>query len=157
MYTDIRTTVLDQRECWQLLSTVQVGRLGYSELVMPVIRPVPFALHRSDIVVALGESAIRPDAWHKSTIVAFEAGVWQAATLSGWSVHIVGHAAPVKFPNEEAELEDLGLIAWIDGEPARYLRISTELMSGRRADPIGASRPAPRRRARTAVRHVNAM
>jgi uncharacterized protein len=146
MYTEIRTTVLDQRECWRLLGTVQVGRMGYSELVMPVIRPVPFVLQHADIVVALGASAIRPEAWHRSTIVAFEAGVWQGATLSGWSVHVVGHATPVKLPHAIAELEDLGLIAWLDGEPARYLRISTELMSGRRADPAGSRRSrAPER------------
>jgi hypothetical protein len=153
MYTDTRTTVLDQLECWRLLGTVQVGRMGYSELVMPVIRPVPFVVHRADIVVALGETAIRPDAWHRSPIVAFEAGVWHAATLSGWSVHVVGHAVPVRQPDEVAELEDLGLIAWIDGEPARYVRISVELMSGRRADPAATAKPTAGRRGRTTVQH----
>lgn len=143
MYTETRTTVLDQMECWRLLGTVQVGRMGYSELVMPVIRPVPFALHRADIVVALGQSAIRSDAWHRATIVAFEAGVWHSARLTGWSVHVIGHATPIRSADEAAELADLGLLAWIDGEPARYLRITTELMSGRRADPAGTSRSAP--------------
>lgn len=56
-------TLLDRQACLQRLTTVRVGRLGYTKAALPVIHPVPFVLVGSDIVVAVGDVSIRPESW----------------------------------------------------------------------------------------------
>lgn len=120
---------LRQRECWALLRTPEVGRLCYTESAMPVIRAVPFVVDGASVVVALRPSAARPDVFVDATIVAFEAGEWPYGQRAGWSVHFVGKAQAVP-AHEVADIVDLGLTPWIDGEPALYVRVRTEVLVG---------------------------
>jgi uncharacterized protein len=126
-----RRTLLDQRSCWQLLRTAEVGRLCYTEAAMPIIRPVPFIVDRLSVVVALSLAVVSPEAFVQPSIVAFEAGEWAPSQQQGWSVQLVGKAEAV--PDHEAErLTEQGLTSWMDGPPARYVRVGVGVLSGHR-------------------------
>jgi uncharacterized protein len=120
---------LDQQQCWERLRTAAVGRLSYTEHALPVIRAVPFVVDGTSVVVALRYSASRPAAFSRVTIVAFEAGEWSPDTQTGWSVHCIGKAQVLP-PDEVVQVRDLGLHAWIDGDPALYVRLETESLAG---------------------------
>lgn len=108
---------LDQQQCWERLRTAAVGRLSYTEMALPVIRAVPFVVDGVSIIAALRHSGVRPAAFTRATIVAFEAGEWSPDVQAGWSVHCVGRALAVP-AREHLQVRSLGLRSWIDGEPA---------------------------------------
>lgn len=45
---------LSERECWELLATVSVGRLALSVRALPVILPVQYYLDGRRLAVCLG-------------------------------------------------------------------------------------------------------
>lgn len=126
---DGRRIQLDQQQCWERLRTAAVGRLSYTEFALPVIRAVPFVVDGMSIIAALRYSDVRPAAFARTTIVAFEAGEWSPDLQAGWSVHCVGKARAVP-AREHTQVRALGLRSWIDGEPALYIRVQTERPEG---------------------------
>lgn len=109
-----RTSIfaLDQQECWDLLATSNVGRLGYAtEHAMPVIRPVPFVVRGESVVVALGQPPLPPETWKWPTVATFETDEWHPEQLRGWAVHVVGRVVIVDDPAEVAAVAKLGLTA----------------------------------------------
>ncbi len=122
-------TMLTQDACWALLQTVGVGRVSYTEMALPVIRAVPFVVDGGSVIAAVGLSPLRPDLFDMPTVVAFEAGEWDQRRHEGWTVHFIGKARAV-FDHESAEIAAMGLASWIDGEPAVYVRINAEMVSG---------------------------
>lgn len=122
-------TTLTQADCWALLQTAGVGRVSYTEMALPAIRAVPFVVDGSSVIVAVGLSPLRPDLFEVPTVVAFEAGEWDQCRREGWTVHFIGKAQAV-FDHESAEIAAMGLASWIDGEPAVYVRINAEMVSG---------------------------
>lgn len=125
--------LLDQRDCWRLLRTIEVGRLCYTEAAMPVIRAMPFVVDGPSVVVALSLAAVVPGTFTRPSVVAFEAGEWTPHERRGWSVQLVGQAKVVS-DQESAVLAQLGLTSWIDGEPALYVRVSAAVLSGTQAE-----------------------
>jgi len=75
--------VLSERECWELLATVSVGRLALSVRALPVILPVQYYLNGRRLAVCLG---------HHDTIIAFAADSIDRVTRSGWSVQVQGRS-----------------------------------------------------------------
>ncbi|MBB4910562.1 pyridoxamine 5'-phosphate oxidase family protein [Actinophytocola algeriensis] len=126
---DSRRMQLDQQQCWERLRTAAIGRLSYTEHALPVIRAVPFVIDATRVIVALQHSASRPAAFSRVAIVAFEAGEWSPDTQTGWSVHFTGKAQVLP-TDEVVQVRDLGLHAWIDGEPALYVRLETASLAG---------------------------
>jgi nitroimidazol reductase NimA-like FMN-containing flavoprotein (pyridoxamine 5'-phosphate oxidase superfamily) len=113
-----------------LLSSMSVGRLVFSEGALPAIRPVNFVLHGGDVVVR----ASRSGALGKLTeeVVAFEVDSIDPDTHTGWSVVVVGKAAPVTDIDELVALADPRHRPWAPGERTRFLRIQIEIITGRR-------------------------
>lgn len=131
---------LTQQECWRLLRTAEVGRVSYTESAMPIVRAVPYVVDGGGVVFAMRWSAIWPDLFDVPTVVAFEAGEWTRYPRAGWSVRFIGKAQAVP-ECEYADVEALGLTSWIDGEPARYVRIGAEIVDGTQVSPEGDLRP----------------
>jgi nitroimidazol reductase NimA-like FMN-containing flavoprotein (pyridoxamine 5'-phosphate oxidase superfamily) len=128
--------LLSRDECETLLSSVQVGRLVFSEGALPAIRPVNFVMHRGDVVVrasragGLGKLA--------DEVVAFEVDSIDPDTHTGWSVVVVGKAEPVTNIDELVSLANPRRRPWASGDRAQLLRIRIEIITGRRlalADP----------------------
>ena len=124
---------LSRAECLSLLSTVSVGRLGVSIQALPAILPVNFVLHDEKVVLR-SVPGTKLDAATAQAVVAFEADEYGPNGEWGWSVLVQGVAQEITDPAELAEARSLGLAAWAfpSGEAYRYLRIDTNLISGRK-------------------------
>jgi nitroimidazol reductase NimA-like FMN-containing flavoprotein (pyridoxamine 5'-phosphate oxidase superfamily) len=126
--------VLDRHACLKLLGAVGVGRIVYTERAMPAIQPVPFALHGETIILRASGCG-KLSAAVRDTVVAFEAGWFSDDLNSGWSVRVIGRATEISAPEELAELAVLPLPSWDASANEHYLRVTVDLISGRRLTP----------------------
>lgn len=129
MTSTAESTTLDEVACWRLLGTAEVGRLCYTESAMPVIRPVPFVVDGTSVVVALSRAATTLKGFTRSTIVAFEAGALVPSERRGWSVQLVGRAL-VMAEVDAVRWAERGLTSWICGGPALYVQVSGGMVTG---------------------------
>ncbi|MDX2530988.1 MULTISPECIES: pyridoxamine 5'-phosphate oxidase family protein [Streptomyces] len=122
---------LDRQECLRLLSKVPVGRVVYTRQALPAVLPINFSLD-TDASVLLCTS---PDSdlvrAIDGVVVAFEADEFDAATRSGWSVVVTGRATVVTEPAEHERLSQDGPMSWMPLQEAVYVRIESEMVTGR--------------------------
>ncbi|MDX2758860.1 pyridoxamine 5'-phosphate oxidase family protein [Streptomyces sp. ME08-AFT2] len=122
---------LDRQECLRLLSKVAVGRVVYTRQALPAVLPINFSLD-TDASVLLCTS---PDSdlvrAIDGVVVAFEADEFDAATRSGWSVVVTGRATVVTEPAEHERLSQDGPMSWMPLQEAVYVRIESEMVTGR--------------------------
>ncbi|CAM4205207.1 pyridoxamine 5'-phosphate oxidase family protein [Kibdelosporangium persicum] len=124
--------LLSGPECLRLLAKVPIGRVVYTDRALPAVQPVTFALHeRSVIIRTAAHTRLALAAAGK--VVAFEADEFtEDRVRSGWSVVAIGHAMKVADPAEVEVVRQLGLRPWNPDAEDFYLRISVEVVSGRR-------------------------
>lgn len=132
---------LTRDECLVLLGTARVGRLGVTIRALPAIVPVNYAMD-DDRIVIRSVPGSKLDAATAESVVAFEVDDHDPDGAWGWSVLVQGIAEEVTDPDEIAALRANGLRAWAypDGEAHRWLRIETEVVTGRRFDTSSAFR-----------------
>jgi nitroimidazol reductase NimA-like FMN-containing flavoprotein (pyridoxamine 5'-phosphate oxidase superfamily) len=123
--------VLNRRQCLDLLQTVRVGRLVFTEDALPAVQPVNFRLWRDDVVIRVAGGPKLAAATH-NLVVAFQADELDPDLRTGWSVTVVGHAHRVTEVSELVELSGTFLQPWVDGRRDHFVRIRTEKMTGRR-------------------------
>ena len=87
-----RDDALSERECWQLLATVSVGRLALSVRALPVIMPVQYYLDGRRLAACLGHHAL-PERALDETVIAFAVDAIDPVTRSGWLVQVLGRSA----------------------------------------------------------------
>lgn len=127
--------ILERDECLRLLAgSSGVGRIGLTSGALPVILPVNFALDGDDVVLRTRPGTMLAAATN-GVVVAFEVDETDAAHGTGWSVLARGVARAVPCGEETNRLDPLPLPRWAAGEDAHYVRISTEIISGRRLAP----------------------
>jgi nitroimidazol reductase NimA-like FMN-containing flavoprotein (pyridoxamine 5'-phosphate oxidase superfamily) len=128
--------VLDADECYRLLASQQIGRLGVNAEHYPLIFPVNYALDREVIVIRVGAGTKLTAADHAN--VTFEVDEIDQRTRSGWSVLVRGLAEEVTSAHR-AELvrrtEATGVQPWAPGEHGHWLRLIPQDISGRRIVP----------------------
>ncbi|TWF75152.1 hypothetical protein FHX44_111036 [Pseudonocardia hierapolitana] len=128
--------VLTADECYRLLATQQIGRLGVNAEHYPLIFPVNYALERDVIVMRMAPGTKLTAADHAN--VAFEVDEIDQHTRSGWSVLVRGLAEEVT-PAHRAELiartQGTGLTTWAPGEHGHWVRLIPQAISGRRIVP----------------------
>jgi uncharacterized protein len=126
--------VLARDECLRLLTTQSLGRLGIHAGALPVILPVAYALVDGSVIVRTHDRAQIYGA-ARDAVVAFEAECPPGPDGGGWSVHGTGLAEEVTDPDELARLHALPLRQWATNGAERFVRISLDLLSGRRLAP----------------------
>ena len=126
---------LSRDECLQLVGQVPVGRIVYTRQALPAVELVNFALADGDIVIRT-DAGGKLAAATRGAVVAFEADSLDAAH-AGWSVTIVGQARAVTDREEIRRLEQTGLEPWAPGEHDHFIRISAEIVNGRRLAAVG--------------------
>jgi len=82
---------LSERDCWELLATVSVGRLALSVRALPVILPAQYYLDGRKLTVCLGHHGL-PERALDETIIAFAVDSIDPVTRSGWSVQVQGRS-----------------------------------------------------------------
>ncbi|WP_103382774.1 pyridoxamine 5'-phosphate oxidase family protein [Pseudonocardia dioxanivorans] len=133
---DRQLQVLDVDECYRLLATEQIGRLGVNAEHYPLIFPVNFALDGTTIVIRTDTGTKLSAADHAN--VTFEVDQIDRGTRAGWSVLVRGLAEEVT-AEHRAELVERtrasGVEPWAPGEHGHWMRLIPEQISGRRIVP----------------------
>lgn len=83
--------ILSEGECWDLLATANVGRLGVVLHALPAVLPVQYYVEDQAIVMCLGGFRLPRRAAHEA-VVAFSVDHIDPDTWFGWAVHAVGHS-----------------------------------------------------------------
>lgn len=123
---------LSRERCLELLRSVAVGRIVFTDRALPAVRPVNFGvLADGDIVIRSGAGS-KLSAAADGAVVAFEADLWNDATQEGWSVVVTGQARLVTLPVMGSGAGAVSLPEpWADGDRRNVIRISSELVEGR--------------------------
>lgn len=138
---DARTWLehLSPAECWRLLASSPVGRLGVLVDSAPEIYPVNHAVDGESIVFRTDPGS-KLRGLDRSPSVCFEVDEVDAASFTGWSVMVKGRAVEITDPVELRETRGLALRFWAQGEQAHWIRIMPMEVTGRRIV-VGSERP----------------
>jgi len=96
-----------------------------------VIFPVNDTLHQGSVVFRTDPGS-KLDAAAAGATVAFEVDAAQERDRTGWSVVVRGQAGEVSGPADLERLRALPLYPWAPGAKARYVRIRSAVVTGRR-------------------------
>ncbi|MCF2533167.1 pyridoxamine 5'-phosphate oxidase family protein [Yinghuangia soli] len=122
---------LGRTEALELLTAARVGRVVFTDMALPAVRPVNFAVCRGDVVFRVAAESRLATALDKA-VVAFEADDLDACGRAGWSVVVTGLAELVE-PGDEFDYLAARLPEpWAPGPHECVVRIRTELVTGRR-------------------------
>jgi uncharacterized protein len=133
---------LTREECLRLMASVPLGRIVYTRQALPAVELVNFALDNGDIVIRTGRSG-KLAAATRGAVVAFEADSVDPGRHAGWSVTAIGQSHEITDPDEIDRLEQIGLSSWAPGNQDHFIRISPEILNGRRLAPDGREYPYP--------------
>lgn len=129
--------VLHLGDCFRLLESVPVGRVGFFTNGEVVILPVNYLVDGQDVVFRSVDGT-KLASLPSGHLVGFEADAYSVVTRTGWSVVISGFAEVVDSDEEIERLEALGLDSW--GTPAQdrsWMRIRPMSITGRRTPGSG--------------------
>jgi uncharacterized protein len=126
--------VLDRHDCLARLERSTLGRVGVTFGALPVILPVNFRLV-GDQIVFRTRVGTKLDAATCETIVAFEVDDVDLLDHTGWSVVVTGYASEVTDPEDLRALAEAPIPYWAPADGARYVAISTEMITGRLINP----------------------
>jgi nitroimidazol reductase NimA-like FMN-containing flavoprotein (pyridoxamine 5'-phosphate oxidase superfamily) len=132
---------LSRDDCLRLMASVSVGRIVYTRRALPAVELVNFALDHGDIVIRT-DSDGKLAAATQHSVVAFEADRLDADQRAGWSVTAIGQSREVTDPAEIGQLQRIGLTSWAPGLREHFIRISPEILNGRRLRASGQPTPA---------------
>ncbi len=119
--------VLRTEDCYLLLRSRSLGRVGVKLADELVVLPVFYALFDDDIVFRTAPGT-KLDAAVLGTKVAFEVD----DPVPGWSVLVTGHAEELRHPDEQSKARSRLGHDWPAGERERLVRIRAENVTGRR-------------------------
>jgi nitroimidazol reductase NimA-like FMN-containing flavoprotein (pyridoxamine 5'-phosphate oxidase superfamily) len=123
--------VLDRAECLNLLRSTPIGRVVVTLAALPAAFPVNFALMGEDVVFMTGRGT-KLQAALRNAVVAFEADGFESMGHTGWSVLVQGHASEISDPSDQVQAHGAGLGAWVPKSPTEFVRVRSEVVSGRR-------------------------
>ena len=126
-----RLEALPRAESLRLLSTVSLGRLVFTHLALPAIRPVNHAVAGEQVIIRayLGTAISTAVRDQSGTVVAYEADLIDPDTHLGWSVIVVGRATRLTDPAEAARYQEL-LRPWVDGGADDLITIQADMVDG---------------------------
>lgn len=133
MNTDPQASVrvLGVQDCWNLLRSVEIGRLAVSVRDHPDIFPINFLVDHGTIVFRTAEGT-KLAALVTSPRVAFEVDGFEPDLGEAWSVVLKGRAEELKGFYDIIETTTYPLFPWHAGPKSRFVRIVPEEISGRR-------------------------
>ena len=126
-----RLEALPRAESLRLLSTVSLGRLVFTHLALPAIRPVNHAVAGEQVIIRayLGTAISAAVGDRTGTVVAYEADLIDPDTHLGWSVIIVGRATRLTDQAEAARYREL-LRPWVADGADDIIAIQADMVDG---------------------------
>ncbi|MFI6151311.1 pyridoxamine 5'-phosphate oxidase family protein [Kitasatospora sp. NPDC051170] len=122
---------LTEPECWELIGTHGVGRIGLPGGPAPVVLPVNYVVDVRTIAYRTtpGGAAAPPE----GSPVSFQVDHIDDRRIRGWSVLLHGEAHRIEDPEEEQRLSTLpGATPWAGGSRPLWVRIRSNEITGRR-------------------------
>ncbi|MQS16894.1 pyridoxamine 5'-phosphate oxidase family protein [Streptomyces kaniharaensis] len=122
---------LTEEECWGLVGTHGVGRIGLPVRPGPVVYPVNYVVDARAIAYRTAErSSTDPP---EGAAVSFQIDRIDEYLGRGWSVLVLGTAQHVGDPDEIRHLAGLpGASPWAGGDRPLWVRVRPDAISGRR-------------------------
>ena len=126
-----RLESLPRAESLRLLSTVSLGRLVFTHLALPAIRPVNHAVAGDQVIIRayLGTAISAAVGDRSGTVVAYEADLIDPDTHLGWSVIIVGRATRLTDLAEADRYREL-LRPWVVDGADDIIVIQADMVDG---------------------------
>lgn len=127
---------LPAEECYELLATQEVGRIGVNAEHYPLIIPVNYGVDGTSLVIRTHPGTMLHAASHAN--VTFETDDIDQRTRSGWSVLVRGLAEEVGAGHGAdlvARTHAAGAEPWAPGEHGVWLRVIVHHVTGRRIVP----------------------
>lgn len=121
---------LPRDKCWQLVRDSLVGRLAVVHEDAPDIFPVSFVVDHATVVLRTAAGTKHDSA--RNHIVAFEVDGYDLDAAEAWSVVLRGRATEVYAMDEAIEIMNLPLSPWAPGSKPHLLRITPDVVTGRR-------------------------
>jgi nitroimidazol reductase NimA-like FMN-containing flavoprotein (pyridoxamine 5'-phosphate oxidase superfamily) len=134
--TEAKLLELSHDECFALLTTRQVGRLGVVAEHYPLILPVNYALDHDVIVIRTGLGTKHSYALHAN--ITFEVDQIDEVSHAGWSVLVKGLAEEITPDHSDEIVERTRAVApkpWAPGEHDHWMRLIPHYVTGRRLAP----------------------
>jgi nitroimidazol reductase NimA-like FMN-containing flavoprotein (pyridoxamine 5'-phosphate oxidase superfamily) len=122
-------SILSETECWNLLSSVALGRLVTSVDGQPAIFPVNFVVQHHTVLFRTSEGTKLVSAAINNQVL-FEAD--DHGGTEGWSVIVKGTARILRTDEEIDEAERAQLLPWTATVKQHYVRIRPLSVTGRR-------------------------
>lgn len=125
-----QAVALTDEESWELLGSVELGRVVFTMKAMPAIRPVNHLVDNKTIIIRshLG-AAIVGHAAGDGAVVCYEADELDPDRHTGWSVIVTGRACLVHGQAAAARCRGL-LEPWADGQMDHVISITPEIITG---------------------------
>jgi uncharacterized protein len=131
-----RLAELEREDCLRLLAATTLGRVAVSPpdwRPPPVIRPVNYVFEpSSQSIVFRSARGSKFTALVLSGQATFEIDGIEPSEETGWSVIVQGVAEEITSVADLRRLEQLGLRPWAPGDKPHWIRIRTNVVSGRR-------------------------
>lgn len=133
------TTELTPRECWDLLSNADVGRLAVCLGEAPEIFPVNYVVANGTVVFRTA-AGLKHVSARLHRLVTFEVDDVDHETGIAWSVVVKGRARDMSADTEQAFARTLPLRPMHAGAKHLFVRIEPDLVTGRRFPVAAAGR-----------------
>jgi nitroimidazol reductase NimA-like FMN-containing flavoprotein (pyridoxamine 5'-phosphate oxidase superfamily) len=127
---------LSTDECYRLLSSRSVGRLGVIADGYPLIIPVNYGVDDFSVVIRSRPGTKLTAAEHKN--VTFQVDDINPSEETGWSVLVRGQGEVLSGRHSDAirdSTERTGVKPWVPGDDFQWLRVISHGISGRRISP----------------------
>lgn len=126
---DEGASVLPVSECWDLLTSLTLGRLVTSVDGQPDIFPVNYVVQRHTVLFRTAEGTKLVSTAINNRVL-FEVDDHNVA--EGWSVIVRGTARSLHTFEELEDAEKAHVLPWTTSEKSHYVRIIPEAITGRR-------------------------
>jgi nitroimidazol reductase NimA-like FMN-containing flavoprotein (pyridoxamine 5'-phosphate oxidase superfamily) len=126
-----RLEALPRAESLRLLRSVSVGRLVYTHLALPAIRPVNHVVDGDRVIIRSypGTAIAAAVRGNSGMVVAYEADRIDGDSHLGWTVIITGRASRLSDPAEVARYQEL-LHPWVTGDLDDVIAIQADMVDG---------------------------
>jgi nitroimidazol reductase NimA-like FMN-containing flavoprotein (pyridoxamine 5'-phosphate oxidase superfamily) len=121
---------LSRAECIELLGSLSIGRIVFTDRALPAVLPVTYAVVDEHLVVRTSEES-RLTRSAPGGVVAFEVDDVEPQLHCGWSVTVLGRCERVADEGLAARLRD-HVDPWAPGRRDVVLRVPLTLVEGRR-------------------------
>ena len=121
---------LTAAESWQLLTSVSLGRIVFTQHAMPAIRPVNHLVDDQAIIIRshLGVAIVPYAAADDGVVVCYEADDLDPVRHIGWSVITTGMARLVRDPAAIIHYQQL-LEPWVAGQMDYVIAIRPQIIT----------------------------